>query len=68
VVELLASLGIEDQHDDNGPGSTYCTACGRRVPMRWKNGQRVDEERDLTHDPHCPLMWAISTLAGRPKE
>lgn len=62
VIELMAQMEPEDHHDDNGPGDVVCPACGARMRMSWKGGQRMDDSRDLPHDEGCPTEWAKKFL------
>lgn len=65
MIELLADITPEEHHDDNGPGSIDCPACGRRMKMKWRAGKRVDRTEELPHDENCPAEWARAMLAAK---
>lgn len=66
VVDLIADIGTEvDYHDDNGPGTVECHACGAFTKMRWKHGGRLDTPEDVPHLESCPALWARKVIAER---
>ena len=58
VLEMLAKIEPVDEHEENGPGRVVCPACGSWMSMRWSGWARLDNASDMTHDVHCPAVWA----------
>lgn len=68
VLELLANMDCIDEHDDNGPGSVVCPACGGYARMRWAEGGRLDTPNDVAHSSDCPAKWAQALIASMKDE
>lgn len=65
ILKEIAKLDVESEHDENGPGCIYCSACGAYTWMIWDKGSRKENEElaNLKHRPNCPSEFAKAALA-----
>lgn len=65
ALQALADIGIEADHDSNGPGQIICRACDAHLDMAWAGRRHVERLSDIKHRPACPAEWARRILESR---